>query len=254
MNDQIKIVFIANAGFLIEFQGTKLLIDGIYDDEGHSFSCIPAIYWEEMKKGKGVLADVDYLLFTHEHADHFSPEKVMEYLEYQTPKAIFMPKRGSSALNELSVKAEQKGIPSALLEKTFCDRSIFMPEKGIRIKVLTTKHLDKRYLNVPHFCYFLQLGEKKILVTSDIDFRSEEMKEISGISLDAVFINPLMNHSKEGKEFLEKNIHTEKKIVYHIPFEGEDSTQIRSIAQKDISFQRTAGNIFFMETGQEVYL
>ena len=42
--------------------------------------------------------------------------------------------------------------------------------------------------------------------------------------------------------------------MYHIPFEGEDSTQIRSIAQKDISFQRTAGNIFFMETGQEVYL
>ena len=42
--------------------------------------------------------------------------------------------------------------------------------------------------------------------------------------------------------------------MYHIPFEGEDSTQIRSIVQKDISFQRTAGNIFFMETGQEVYL
>ena len=252
MKDQIRIVFIANAGVLIEFQETKLLIDGIYADEGHSFSCIPSVYWDEMKRGKGLLADVDYLLFTHEHADHFSPERVMEYLEYQNPKAIFMPGEGSFALEKLQLQADHRKIPCALLDRSFCKRALFMPEKGIRVKVFATKHLDKRYESVPHFCYLLQLGDKSVLFTGDMDFKSEQITE-NGF-LDAVFVNPLMNHSREGKAFLQKYVKTKNKIIYHVPFEGEDSTQIRMMAQKDSYINKDNRAIYFMETGQEYYL
>lgn len=253
MDNQIRFVFIANAGVLIEFQGTKLLIDGIYADEGHSFSCIPSVYWDEMKRGKGLLADVDYLLFTHEHADHFSPERVMEYLDYQNPKAIFMPKKGSSALEKLQFQAEDRNIPCTLLQESFCKRAVFMPEKEIKIIALATKHLDRRYKNVSHFCYLIQLGSKNILITGDVDFKSEQMTELQDIYLDAVLLNPLTNHSREGKDFLRKHIQARKKIIYHIPFEGEDSTQIRILVEKGLC-KKNNDSIYFMETGQACYL
>ena len=89
MQEQVKATFLVNAAVLLEFRGTKLLIDGIYDENGHCFSNLSERQWEKLKAGEGEFAGIEYLLFTHEHGDHFSPQRVAEYLEYRQPKAIF---------------------------------------------------------------------------------------------------------------------------------------------------------------------
>ncbi len=94
MQEQVKATFLVNAAVLLEFRGTKLLIDGIYDENGHCFSNLSERQWEKLKAGEGEFAGIEYLLFTHEHGDHFSPQRVAEYLEYRQPKAIFMPRDG----------------------------------------------------------------------------------------------------------------------------------------------------------------
>ena len=96
MQEQVKATFLVNAAVLLEFRGTKLLIDGIYDENGHCFSNLSERQWEKLKAGEGEFAGIEYLLFTHEHGDHFSPQRVAEYLEYRQPKAIFMPRDGSA--------------------------------------------------------------------------------------------------------------------------------------------------------------
>lgn len=101
MQEQVKATFLVNAAVLLEFRGTKLLIDGIYDENGHCFSNLSERQWEKLKAGEGEFAGIEYLLFTHEHGDHFSPQRVAEYLEYRQPKAIFMPRDGSAALRAL---------------------------------------------------------------------------------------------------------------------------------------------------------
>lgn len=110
MQEQVKATFLVNAAVLLEFRGTKLLIDGIYDENGHCFSNLSERQWEKLKAGEGEFAGIEYLLFTHEHGDHFSPQRVAEYLEYRQPKAIFMPRDGSAALRALQKKAEGWGF------------------------------------------------------------------------------------------------------------------------------------------------
>ena len=90
MQEQVKATFLVNAAVLLEFRGTKLLIDGIYDENGHCFSNLSERQWEKLKAGEGEFAGIEYLLFTHEHGDHFSPQRVAEYLEYRQPKAMNM--------------------------------------------------------------------------------------------------------------------------------------------------------------------
>ena len=80
MQEQVKATFLVNAAVLLEFRGTKLLIDGIYDENGHCFSNLSERQWEKLKAGEGEFAGIEYLLFTHEHGDHFSPQRVAEYL------------------------------------------------------------------------------------------------------------------------------------------------------------------------------
>ena len=88
MQEQVKATFLVNAAVLLEFRGTKLLIDGIYDENGHCFSNLSERQWEKLKAGEGEFAGIEYLLFTHEHGDHFSPQRVAEYLEYRQPALL----------------------------------------------------------------------------------------------------------------------------------------------------------------------
>ena len=187
MQEQVKATFLVNAAVLLEFRGTKLLIDGIYDENGHCFSNLSERQWEKLKAGEGEFAGIEYLLFTHEHGDHFSPQRVAEYLEYRQPKAIFMPRDGSAALRALQKKAEGMGIPCVLLHRELCRKTVFRPEQEIRIRAFQTRHLDKLYWDVPHFCYLLECGEMKLLFTADVDFTQEDFSMVRGMALDAVF-------------------------------------------------------------------
>lgn len=257
LQDMIHVTFLVNAAVLLEYKGTKLLIDGIYDERGHCFSNLSAKQWEGLKAGKGEFSDIDYLLFTHEHGDHFSPRRTMEYLEYQHPKAIFMPKEGSASLHMLKEKAWNARIPCALLDDVLCRKTVFKPEKDIHIKAFQTRHLDKIYWDVPHFCYLVECGTKKLLFTSDVDFTQEQFVELAGASLDAVFINPLLSHSKEGRCLLSEGaLQAKTKVVYHIPFVGEDKLQIRKIAERDRLAEKEVGGkaVFLMEEGQQFWI
>ena len=224
MQEQVKATFLVNAAVLLEFRGTKLLIDGIYDENGHCFSNLSERQWEKLKAGEGEFAGIEYLLFTHEHGDHFSPQRVAEYLEYRQPKAIFMPRDGSAALRALQKKAEGMGIPCVLLHRELCRKTVFRPEQEIRIRAFQTRHLDKLYWDVPHFCYLLECGEKKLLFTADVDFTQEDFS--AGV------------------------LQTKTKIVYHIPFAGEDKMMIRKIVEQEMRAGRQENALFFMEEGQ----
>lgn len=257
--EKIKVTLLANAAVLLEFQGTKLLVDGIYDERGHSFSNLSGEQWEGMKAGTGIFSGIDYLLFTHEHGDHFSPERVAQYLDTQRPKAIFMPKEGSGALRALREKAEEMEIPCALLEENLCRKTLFKPQEDIQIKAYATRHLDELYWNVPHFCYLLELGGKRLLITADVDFTYEAFPDLKGIILDVVFLNPLMRYSREGKRlFSDGMLQTKRKVIYHIPFEGEDAMQIRQLVERNLQCREGCteekGVVFLMERGQVCYL
>lgn len=257
MQEKVKVTFLVNAAVLLEYKGSKLLIDGIYDENGHCFSNLSEEQWNKMKAGQGEFAEIDYLLFTHEHGDHFSPQRVSEYLDYQQPKAIFMPKDGSAALEELYRKTVEKKIPCALLNRALCRKTVFHPEKDIHIQAFQTRHLDRIYWNVPHFCYLVEFGEKKLLFTGDVDFTQENFSAVKGILLDAVFVNPLMSHSKEGKRLLsDGTLQAKMKIVYHIPFAGEDKMMIRKVAEQELRNrkQEQENTVFFMEEGQTCFI
>lgn len=250
---KIKVTFLVNAAVLLEFRGTKLLLDGIYGKRGHCFSNLTEGQWDAMRKGEGIFSNIAYLLFTHEHGDHLMPERVAEYLDGQRPKAIFLPKQGSRALKALQEKAGEMEIPCALLEESICRNTVFKPEPDIRIKAFPTRHLDKLYWDVPHFCYLIALGGKKLFFTADVDFTYETFPALKGQALDAVFINPLMRHSKEGRRlFSEGALQAERQVVYHIPFAGDDSMQVRRLAEREMHAQEESGGntVFFMERGQ----
>ena len=95
-------------------------------------------------------------------------------------------------------------------------------------------------------CIFAQDALK-----ADVDFTQEDFSAVRGMALDAVFVNPLMSHSEEGKALFAAGVlQTKTKIVYHIPFAGEDQMMIRKIVEQEMRAGRQENALFFMEEGQ----
>lgn len=241
-----------NAACLIEYDGKKFLIDGIYDENNHQFSNLSANQWEDLKNGSGCFANIDYLLFTHEHGDHFSAQMTMEYIQYQKPRAIFMQKNGTNDLKILAQKAMEKGIACIMLDETFCKEVYFQPEKNIKIKAFHTAHLDNFYKDVEHFCYIIQFDEKKILITADADFMNEDFEAVKDVDLDIVFVNPFLYASKKGRDLIQNGpLHARRVIVYHIPFLDDDEYGLRKMTE--MKAENDGINVkLFLERNEEV--
>ena len=233
MDDALRATLIANAGVLFEFDGTKILLDAVYGPEGHPFSNLSGAVWQAMLNSTAPFEQIDYLLFTHAHPDHFSPEMTLQLLQRRRVKGIFMPDTRSVRASGLLEYLEREHMPAVLLsEKT--DHAAYRVEPRITVSAFKTRHLDKAFGRVKHFCYLLDFGGKKVLITSDADYLSEDFARLGTEELRTVFVNPLFFNALHAGRFFHGELHTESVCVYHLPFRGEDSMHMRMRLHRDL--------------------
>ncbi len=84
---------IANAGILLEIDGIRFLIDGLHHSSQYPFSPVPQAMLDQMLRGEGPFRDADFLLFTHDHPDHWSPALTQAYLQANCVRRVLLPPR-----------------------------------------------------------------------------------------------------------------------------------------------------------------
>ena len=93
--EQVNIRFLANSGVYVQYRDCRFLVDGIY---GKNRFFTPPL--KEVQKAvfgmNSPYRDVDYVLHTHRHTDHFNAGYVDEYAVNNAVKRIFVP-QGSPA-------------------------------------------------------------------------------------------------------------------------------------------------------------
>ena len=234
MDNTLRVTLVANAGLLLEYRGTKLLLDGIYGTDGHPFSNLPPELWKQMKEGEPPFDSVDFLLFTHAHPDHFSPAMTLEYLQHRPVKGVFVPDTRTVAESGLTDFLREKNIPCALLSQQ-TDSVGFRVTPDITVRAFRTLHLDKQFEKVKHFCYLITFGDKNVLFTADIDYVTEDLSRLKGIRLDAAFINPLFFGVLLRGRFFHGKLDTGRIVVYHVPFAEDDGMGMRARLQHDLA-------------------
>ncbi|MBE6908818.1 MAG: MBL fold metallo-hydrolase [Ruminococcaceae bacterium] len=222
----LRVTLVANAGVLLEYDGTTLLVDGIYGREGHPFSNLSDETWRKLLEAEHPFETVDYLLFTHAHPDHLSPEMTLDFLKRRAVKGVFLPDTRSVRESGLVSWLAQSGTPAVLLSNA-TDHAAYRIEPRIEVRSFRTQHLDKAFEQVKHFCYLLTFGEKRVLLTADADYVHEDFACLDGERLRAVFVNPLFFSALRTGRFFRGTLDTETVCVYHIPFREDDATGMR---------------------------
>lgn len=110
----MKITFLCNAGLAIETDENVLLVD-LPNDPVEPFYVLPEGIWRDICAGKAFCNKVCGFYFTHDHGDHLSKARLLEYPR-QVP--VFIPGENdkNGCIHIGSFQIEYQSVPHAPIE------------------------------------------------------------------------------------------------------------------------------------------
>ena len=244
----VSIQLVANSGVLVQYRGLRFLIDGIYGN--NPYFTPPR---KEIQKAvfgmNSPFRDVEFLLFTHRHTDHFSAVYADEYAANNRLRGLFVPRAGE---NPDSYLEDRRPLPKAAAKGVLHEIHLQGEERlcipladGCSATYICSRHLDWRtYAAVEHCAVSLTLGGKQFLFAADADGSQENREALCALgNLTAMFVTPLFFAHPDGRHLLEA-VRPETTVLYHIPFAEDDVTSLRPMTERELqgtnSFQLKA--------------
>jgi len=235
MQNNIHITLIANAGVLVEYAGIGLVVDGVHHEPGHIFPRVSRSDLMDMRQSTGVFTHLDYLLFTHEHPDHFSPIYVTELIHARRIQGIVLPNcdKPSPELALLLNHIRRKEIPFWSLGLQPGTRQDIELTDDVSVTAIGARHMGPQYQHLANDCFVLHLGNKNLLFTGDGDtVREYYTPALTGLHLDAVFVNPLFYHHPLGQEIIDTIFRPRTIVIYHMPHHDQDTMRLALMVEK----------------------
>jgi len=231
----LQFTLTANAGFLLQLGGYRFLVDALHRESGYPFSPVPQELLDEMSRPDSPFHDADFVLFSHDHPDHYTPDVVVEYLRHNRVRRLLLPAEqygdrtaGLMAFLATDHRSYWKlGLPRGKRHLYRLEEDVFLLAAGIR-------HVSEPFRKLNCDALLLSVHGENVLVLSDCDYMClEDFAFLQGVPVRAAVVNPLLFHAEEGRQLLHA-IDPEHVLIYHIPFEGEDTLSMRSLVRQDL--------------------
>jgi len=231
-----KVTYIANEGFLIEAGSKKILIDAIFNDETINYAHVPdAETLERLEKAEPPFDDVDVILVTHKHRDHFAAEPVLRHLASNPTGVLIAPPQAVELLAANNTELERFGdrIKEVKLD---LHRSTELTVHGIRIEAHRLRHSAymvkdektgesyNRHEGIENIVYLIEIGGAKFfhvgdaVLSQDAEYFTEENLTKQNVTI--AFLE-FFDWSEETKEILQDWMSPDHVVFMHLPPQKE---------------------------------
>ena len=246
------VLFTANAGFFISAGDISLAVDAFPRVADRGFSALSEDHFQQLRQ-RSDLADIRYVIATHDHGDHYSQRWSQQFLNGH-PQARFIgavteergPQNKNSHAGSLPVD------PSILLRS---DRpTYYLP--GITFEFLRLPHEGAEFADVTNYgCLVTFTGPTpcRILFVGDAKPADPAIAQwIGGRHIDLALLNFPWIALPKGRRFIEEYLPDTKIGVIHLPYESEDRNHYVAAARKATEQITTHAVTLFTEFGQEL--
>ncbi len=227
----VSITFLANEGVMLSSGGDKVLIDALFQKYETGYA-VPADSTQAvLAAARAPFDDVDLVLVTHRHGDHFHPAPVAAHLR-ANPRARLVTSK--QVIDSLRGRLEPNAaIESRLLARTMAPgarrREVI---DGIGIELLGLPHGGRRHRAVEHLGYVVELGGRRVLHVGDTDITEAAFApfRLDTARIDVALLPVWMVTSREGQRVIERWIRPRQVVAIHVG-EGQERRATRDVAQ-----------------------
>ena len=256
------VLLTANAGFFISVGDISLAVDAFPRMSDRGFSALSEDHFQQLCQ-RSDLADIRYVIATHDHGDHYSKRWNEQFLQCH-PQARFIgavteergPQNKNSHAGSLPVD------PPILLRS---DRpTYYLP--GITFEFLRLPHEGADFADVTNYGCLATIspscnaisssansGPCRILFVGDAKPADPTIAEwIGGRHIDLALLNFPWIALPKGRRFIEEYLPNTKIGVIHLPYEADDRNHYVTAARKATEQITTHAITLFTEFGQEL--
>lgn len=238
-----NVTYIANEGFLIEVGSRNILIDAIFDDRSISYAHVPD---EEtlsmMQASKAPFDDIDLVLVTHSHRDHFSVEPMLEHLKSNPSGTLIGPPQVVDTLRAVEPGFDENGIAVREVDLGLFE-AVELEVDGIRVLAIRLRHSAymetdektgeqfNRHARVENLVYLVEVEGLTILHVGDAVLSQNlelfEEGRFRKKKIDIVFLE-FFDWSDETKAILDQWMTPDHVVFMHLPPDPEKILQIEA--------------------------
>jgi L-ascorbate metabolism protein UlaG (beta-lactamase superfamily) len=210
----VSVRYVANAGVLIGVAGAKVLIDAPIRDGISPYATSTPAERASLEGAAAPYDNVDAVLVTHWHEDHFSAEAVAAHLSRNTRGVLI-----SSPEVVERVRTIAPGLPAAQLRGVLPapGASELVTVGRLPIRVLRIRHNPTRRLPEQHVG-FLVGDNPAILHTGDADPKPDNFTLLRGLPrVDVALVPYWFMLDDANRRFVSQSIVPRRVLAMHLP-------------------------------------
>jgi len=223
------ITYVANEGFLVEASNKKILIDALFGGIKGNWCDQPSDSVSNlMLKGLAPFDNINLVLVTHKHSDHFNETKVVEFLKNNPNSRLVCPFQINEKLKNNSNYSEVSERVTSLISQVPFDSLLHFDKLNVRVLRLNHgSYFEKDsagnsfdlHRDIENFGYLIDIDGFRLLHTGDgSPSTNKELyknyglgnKELDVAFLDRVFLG------REGQELMSEVIRSKNIVFMHI--------------------------------------
>ncbi len=238
--EELTIQYVANEGILIKSGSTKVLLDAIHRRYKTEYAFTPDAILEKIEAARFPYGDINLILVSHNHRDHFDPDSVAMSL-VNNPKTMLV--SSGQVIEEVlaakkaldaTMKPSENDFGKQLVTIKYGLKNVESYElNGVKIRFLSFLHANSKlpaYKDIQNFGHLIEIGGKKILHIGDADMFAENFASfnLKDENLDVVLVPYWFVLSKEGRDILRNQLKAKTIVAVHVPPQDQSET-LRSL-------------------------
>ncbi|MBQ2785354.1 MAG: hypothetical protein IJF02_02475 [Oscillospiraceae bacterium] len=213
---KVTVTLSANAGVAIHIDGYRIWVDALHTMKQPGFSAVDIPLQRRMLQCEA-FADPDLILYTHCHPDHFSDVLTNEAQRLWPKAKAILPERYNDGQVQIG------------------DQEVIYSVGDLSVRFVKLPHEGQQYANCIHYGLLIMVNGKIILIPGDCATGAPELqKAIEGCSVDLALLNFPWLTLKRGQSFVDEIIKPSQILLYHLPFEQDDTSGYRHAARKAV--------------------
>ncbi len=209
----LEITYIANEGVLISSCDKQVLIDGLHREYKRAYAFLPAGEREKIELAHAPFDEVDLILVSHVHFDHFHPESIGLHLMHNPEAMLVSSHQVVEAVEKnfndyAAIKSRVTGATPLLKER------IAMKAAAIDFDVHGLGHGSGRHDSIQNLGHVIRMGGKKLRHLGDAAPSTEifETFNLDEEGIDIAFIPSGFLNEEYGQALVRTHI---KSQAYH---------------------------------------
>lgn len=216
--NEIKLWHVANAGVILEMGEVNIGVD-ILCDQIEPFMETP----EEVEKqvmDRVCCPLLDYLIITHEHGDHYSKPKIVEFIRSQPQVKVIS---NESVISDLCEMLNESRI---IMVRPGEKAEVVLQDKDFALQVFHSTHMGAEYRETVNLSIVLSWQGKKILIPGDAEPRQLLAgSQINDQKLDFLIVPFPYITLVSVRKMVKDRIRPQQLFIFHLPvpeYDGEE--------------------------------